>query len=67
MPRPVRFLGIIDLGISQYKFYWAICCVHMQESYCKYPGMKHKNWDAATCQTLAPVSTTLVHIKYSNP
>ena len=31
--------------------------LHAQLLYCKYPGMKLENWDAATCWTL-------VHIKY---
>ena len=45
---PVEFLGIIEhtmeLGISYYTFWY-------KASYCKCPGMKIENWDAATCRT----------------
>ena len=72
MPRPVGFVGHLFLQ-QTWEYHSAnfigqfVECMHMQESYCKYPGMKLKNWNAATCQTLAQIPTTLVHIKHSNP
>ena len=53
------------LGISHYKFYCAICCVHRYPNV-KNPGMKLENWHSATSRTLAQVSTTQVYIKHSS-
>ena len=45
-------IGTMELGISYYRFWY-------KASYCKCPGMKIENWDAATCRTSAQVFTTL--------
>ena len=39
--------------------------LYAQVFYCKYPGMKLENWDAARCRTLVQISTALLYSEYS--